>query len=157
MDHVDEGVKYGVGAATVGAAVGVGGALVGVGAAPTAGCEVGVGACGVTSGAMGSSVGVTTTAGVGLAVLAGSGCVGLGAVLDGGHTQVMTRKRPSARLAQKRLSPGRALDSLPTRAASDGRSLGADAGSGAGSGIGFGWLMRASLLQDRGSDETTRQ
>lgn len=151
MDHFETGVGVGVGRAAVGVAVaagvvGVGGAVVGVGAAPPAGCEVGVGVCGVASGAMGSSVAVVTTTGVGLAVLAGSGCVGPGAALDGGHTQVMSRKRPSARLAQKRLSPGSALGGFPTRAASDGPSLRAGAGSGAGS----GWLMRASLLLGQG-------
>lgn len=145
------------GVAVAAGVVGVGGAMVGVGAAPPAGCVVGVGACGVTSGAMGSSVVVATTAGVGLAVLAGSGCVGPGAGLDGGHTQVMSRKRPSARLAQKRLSPGSALGDLPTRAASDGPSLGSGAGSGMESGAGSEWLMRASLLQGRGSDETAIQ
>lgn len=141
------------GVAVAAGVVGVGGAVVGVGAAPPAGCVVGVGACGVTSGAMGSSVVVATTAGVGLAVLAGSGCAGPGAGLDGGHTHVMSRKRPSARLAQKRLSPGSALGGFPTRAVSGGPSLRAGAGSGAGS----GWLMRASLLQGRGSDETAIQ
>ena len=149
MNHSQLGVGVGVGdgetamgVAVAAGVVGVGDTVVGVGAAPPAGCEVGVGACGVVSGAMGSSVVVATTAGVGLAVLAGSGCVGWGAALEGGHTQVMSRKSPSARLAQKRLSPGSALGCLLTRAASDGPSPGAGAGSE--------WLMRASLLLGQG-------